>query len=174
MISNDVVLATKANLPKAKSAGLELAASGKLLDRVSYNLSSNLFWTQIDARQLGAPGLRSTMGVNGKASLDWKPTAVDTAQLSYSRTDRRLTPQGEVAAINLINLGYKRQLAPNLALVSTLSDALNAQKFRRYTAFTGYQDQYRRWQKGQLLYIGVVYSFGAQKKFKPQGFEYEQ
>jgi outer membrane receptor protein involved in Fe transport len=174
VISNDVVLATKANLPKAKSAGLELGASGKLLDRVSYNLSSNLFWTQIDARQLGAPGLRSTIGVNGKASLDWKPTAVDTAQLSYSRTDRRLTPQGEVAALNLINLGYKRQLAPDLALVSTVSDALNAQKVRRYTAFTGYQDQYQRWQKGQLFYIGVVYTFGAQKKSKPQGFEYEQ
>src|SRR5207302_6871779 len=93
-VSADVVLATKMNLPKSRSAGLDFNANGKLGSELSYNLSGELFHAQIDAGSLGATGLQSTTGFNLKAGLDYRPTAADTAQISFSRTDRRLTPQG--------------------------------------------------------------------------------
>lgn len=173
-ISDDVVLATKANLPKSRAVGLELTASGKLGPKLSYSLSGDLFNAQIDATSLGFPGLKSTTGVNLKASLDWRPTRADTAQISLSRVDRRLTPQGDLAAVTLVNLGYRRQLRPDLAMVFTISDAFNGQRLRRTIATATLTDAYERQQLGRLVYLGLVYTFGGQTKAKPRGFEYEQ
>lgn len=172
-ISADVVLVTKANLPKSRSAGLEFSASGKLGPDLSYNASGNLFSTQIDATALGAPGLKSTTGLNLKASLDWRPTAVDTAQVSVTRQDKRLTPQGYLSAINLVNLGYRRQLRPDLALVATVSDVFDGQRQRRILTTPQLREDYDRHQLGRIAYLGVVYTFGTQKKGKPNSFDYE-
>jgi hypothetical protein len=60
--------------------------------------------SQIDAPGLGIPGLQSTTGLNAKVKLDYRPTAADSAQLTVTRTDKRLTPQGYVSAINLVNM----------------------------------------------------------------------
>ena len=179
VVSSDVVLATKANLPKSRSGGLEFTASGKITPRLSYNLSGNLFYTEIDAAgldatSLGVAGLRSSTGINAKASLDYRPTDADTAQISFSRSDKRLTPQGSVSAIDLVNIGYKRQLSPALSAVFTVSDLFDGQKFRRLTTTADLRDAYQRYQIGQIAYVGLIYTFGAQKKTKASTFEYDQ
>jgi outer membrane receptor for ferrienterochelin and colicin len=167
-----VVLATKANLPDRKSAGLEFSASGKLWSVIGYSFSGDLFHAQIDASALGAPGLRSTTGVNLKANLDYHPTDADTLQLSVSRTDKRLTPQGYIDAINLVNLGYKRELRPDLSLVVTVSDLFDGQRAVRHVVSPSLTEVYQRYQVGRIGYIGVVYSFGGRKKDKTN-FDYD-
>jgi hypothetical protein len=101
-------LTTKANLPKSDSAGLKFSATGHLLTKLSYSLSGNAFCTQINATALGVRGLESTTGLNVKAKIDHRPTSADPAQITFTRTDKRLTPQGSLSAINIVNLGYKR------------------------------------------------------------------
>jgi outer membrane receptor protein involved in Fe transport len=173
-ISADVVLTTKANLPQRRSSGIEFSGNGKLGGKFSYALSGNLFYSQIDAAALGAAGLRSTTGLNLKASLDWRPTGADTAQVSISRADKRLTPQGYVSAVNLVNLGYKRELRPDVALVLTVSDLFDGQKNQRLITTPQLHDNYVRYQVGRTALVGLVYTFGVSKKAKPNGFEYEQ
>jgi hypothetical protein len=173
-ISDDVVLATKTNLPQSRSGGAEFQASGKLLSPLSYSLSGNLFWTQIDAAGLGQAGLASTVGLNLKASLDWRPTAADTVQVSLSRTDRRLTPQGSLGPVNLVNLGYRRQLTPGLAFVATVTDLFDGQRQERIIGTPVLRDDYLRHQVGRVALIGFTYSFGASKKAKGSGFQYDQ
>jgi outer membrane receptor protein involved in Fe transport len=170
----NVVLDTKTNLPKSQSAGLDFNASGKLGGKVSYNAAGNFFYTQIDASALGATGLKSTVGVDLKASLEYRLTAADTLQISVSRSDRRLTPQGEVNPIDLVNLGYRRQLRANLALAATASDAFDGQKFRRQISTPGLADDYTRYQIGQLVSVGLIYTFGGPPKGNSNGLEYEQ
>jgi outer membrane receptor protein involved in Fe transport len=172
-VGPNVVLATRANLPKSQSAGAELSASGKLGRSLSYTLDGTLFYTQIDARLLGATGLRSTTGLDLKASLEYRPTPADTLQLSFSRQDRRLTPQGSVSAIDLVNLGYKHAIRPNLSLVATLSDAFDGQRFERLVRSPVLVDRYQRFQLGQLAMVGLVWSFGGPAKGKTD-FEYDQ
>ena len=182
-VSDDVVLTTKANLPKSRAAGVELTANGKLGHGFSINLSGDLFAAQIDAtalgvsvlgaNALGAAGLKSTTGLNLKASLDWRPTDADTAQVSFSRQDKRLTPQGSVDAINLVNVGYKHQLRPDLAAVITVSDLFDGQKYRRLITTTGLRDDYLRNQFGRIAFAGLVYTFGGQGKAKPSNFDYQ-
>ena len=173
LLAPDVVLTTKANLSRSRSGGVELNASGQLGAKLSYNLGANLFYNQIDASGLGGSGLRSATGVNGKVNLDYRPSKADTLQLAFSRSDRRLTPQGYVDAINLINLGYRRQLSTGLSFVATVSDALNGQSFVRRTATPVLQQIYQRRQVGRIVYLGFTYSFGGGVKGKGANFEYD-
>ncbi|WP_165837249.1 TonB-dependent receptor [Phenylobacterium hankyongense] len=172
-ISADVVLVTKANLPLTRSSGVEFSANGRINPKLSYGVSGDVFYSQIDAVSLGAAGLKSTTGVNLKASLDYRPTSADTAQISVSRSDKRLTPQGYVTALNLVNIGYRRQIRPDLAVTLTVSDLFDGQRYRRLVTTPQLRDDYLRHQIGRIAYVGFVYTFGAPKKAKA-GFEYDQ
>jgi outer membrane receptor protein involved in Fe transport len=171
-VSDDVVLATKQNLPKRRSAGVELTASGRLGRAVSFSLSADLFHAQVDATALGAPGLASTTGANLKASVDWRPTSADDLQISFSRIDKLLTPQGYVDPVNLVNLGYKHDLTPALSLVATVTDLFNGQRQIRHIASPTLTQTYERHQLGRVAYLGAVYSFGGRKK--KAAFDYDQ
>ena len=173
-LGSGLSLTTKTNLPRSDSAGLELSANGHIVRALSYGISSNLFYSQIDAAALGLAGLQSTVGLNAKVKLDYRPTSDDSAQITVTRTDKRLTPQGYVSAINILNLGYKRQLLPDLTAVITLSDAFDGQRYRRFAAAPSFTEQYQRTVLGRVLYIGFVYSFGSTKKDKQSNFEYDQ
>ena len=174
LVSTDVVLTTKENLPNSTSGGFEFTANGKVMPKLSYGLSGNLFYNQIDAGALATTRLKSTTGLNAKASLDYRPTPFDTAQISFSRADRRLTAQGYISAINLVNVGYKRQLGANLSAVFTVSDLLNGQRNQRFarTPFLTYL--YERTQIGRIFYVGIVYLLGTPKKSKETGIGDEE
>ena len=170
---NGISLTTKTNLPKSDSAGFEFTSNGRLIPKVTYSISGNLFYSQIDASALGQPGLQSTTGLNAKIKLDYRPTGDDSAQITATRTDKRLTPQGFVSAINLVNLGYKRQLKTDLSAVATVSDIFNGQRYRRFANTPTFSQEYQRITRGRIVYVGLVYSFGSSKKDK-QGFEYDK
>ncbi len=172
-LGNGFSLATKENLPRNDSAGAEFTAAGHLGSRMNYTISGNAFYSQIDATQLGTPGLRSTTGINLKTKLDFHPTAKDSAQLTFTRTDKRLTPQGMVSAINLVNLGYKRAITSDLSLVATASDLFNGQRLMRVVSGPEVSQTYRRTVAGRIAYLGFVYAFGG-KRDKQPGFEYVQ
>jgi outer membrane receptor protein involved in Fe transport len=172
VVGPNVLLTTKANLPSSRSAGLETSAGGSLGPRISYAVTATTFYNEIDAGPLGGTGLRSTVGVNLKAHVDFKPTPRDTLQAAFSRSDRRLTPQGYIGAIDLANFGWRRQVTPRLALLVTLSDAFDGQTYSRHLVTPTLQDSYSRHQAGQILYGGAVYTFGGPSKSKAPNFDY--
>ncbi|MEB0032457.1 TonB-dependent receptor [Undibacterium sp. RTI2.1] len=174
LVAPNVRLTQAANLPLSKSAGVELLADGPLSHTLSYRLSSNLFYTQVDTLGAGISSLQSVTGINLKANLDYRPTTIDTAQLSFSRTDKKLTPQGYIAPLNLVNIGYKRRIQPNLSLILTISDLFNGQRQIRYLNTSQFQTTYDRFQYGRVAYIGFNYSFGTTKKSKAESFDYDQ
>jgi outer membrane receptor for ferrienterochelin and colicin len=173
-LGNGFSLTTKANLPKNDSAGLEFTSNGHIVPQLAYSLSGNLFYSQIDATALGVPGLQSTSGVNGKLKLDYRPTSADSVQLIVTRTDKRLTPQGYVSAINIVNVGYKHQVTSDLTAIVTVSDVFNGQHYERFESTPAFTGDYLRAVRGRVLYVGVIYSFGSTKKDKQANFEYDQ
>ena len=72
-----------------------------------------------------------------------------------------------------MNLGYRRQLGVDLALVVTVSDVLDAQRFERIVATPQLRDDYLRHQIGRVAYAGLTYTFGGSKKTKSNSFDYE-
>lgn len=171
---NGFELTTKANLPRNDAAGLEVTAGGHLLPKLAYSLSGNLFHSQIDATPLGLPGLQSTSGVNGKLKLDFRPTAGDSAQLTLTRTDRRLTPQGYISATNIVNAGLRHQVDAALTAVATVSDLFNGQRFERIANTATVASDFLRRVQGRIFFIGATYTFGANRKDKAQGFDFDK
>lgn len=172
-LGQGVTLNTRANLPRSDSAGLEFTASGHITQRLEASASGNLFYSQIDASALGLAGLRSTTGLNGKLRLDWRPAAADQVQLTATRTDRRLTPQGYVTAIDVVNVGYRRQLARGLSLVMTLSDLFDGQHYERVATTPAFSETYVRRVRGRVGYLGIVCTLGSRPGGKPAKFEFE-
>ena len=172
-LADGISLTTKTNLPRDKSAGMEFSANGRIFQNLTYGISGNFFYSQIDATALGIPGLQSTTGLNAKAKLDYKPTDANSAQITVTRTDKRLTPQGYVSAINIVNLGYKYQLKSDLTAVATVTDLFNGQRLHRFSTSPAFTQDYQRTVLGRILYVGVVYSFGSTDKQKQPAFEYD-
>ena len=172
-LGNGVSLTTKANLPRNDAAGLELTTDGHIVPALAYSLSANLFHAQVDATQLGTPGLRATNGINGKVKLDYRPAAADSLQLVMTRTDKRLTPQGYISAINLVNLGYRRQVSRGLTAVATVTDLFNGQRYDRVETAPDLHGDYLRAVRGRLVYVGLVYAFGESGKSKETKLEFD-
>ena len=173
VLSRDVVLIQEANLPSSQSGGLEFTASGKLLPKLSYTASGNLFYNEVNALALGA-GTRSTLALNAKAALNYQPAANDRWQVSINRNGKRLTSQGYVLPVTTMNLGYRHQVTDTFALVATVTDLFNSQRPRRIFQTANFNGVYDRHPSGQLTYVGLVYTFGASKKPDEAGFGYDQ
>lgn len=171
-VGNGVSLSTQENFPRDDFAGLELAADGQLGSQLSYSLSGDLFQGQVDASALGIPGVRSTHGVDAKLKLNYRLTVRDLAQLSFSRTDHRLSAQGFVSAMDVVNVGYRHQLRPNLAALATVSDVFNGQRTRTFVAGPGFTGDFVRAIRGPIIYVGLNYSFGSRASKEPD-FRYE-
>jgi len=172
-VASDVVLTTKTTLPQSRAGGLEFTANGHLTAAFGYALSGNLYYSQIDGTPLGIPGLRSTAGLNAKFSLDYRKGR-DAAQLSLSRSDRRLTPQGEIGALNQVNVGWRHPLGGTLVAVATVADLFNGQRYTRTVRSPLLDEAYRRLTVGRVGYVGLAYGFGREpRKAKPPGFDYD-
>ncbi len=174
VISSDVVLITEANLPSSQSGGLEFIASGKLLPKLSYAVSGNAFYNQVNAQALGVGGTRSAMSLNIKGSMNYQPTTLDRWQVSINGNGKRLTSQGYVLPVTTVNLGYRHQLSEKIALVGTVSDLFNGQHQRRLYQTPAFSGIYQRRQSGQTAYVGLTYVFGVAKKSKDGDFSYDQ
>jgi outer membrane receptor protein involved in Fe transport len=172
-LGNGLTLTTKTNLPRSDSAGLEFSAAGQLVPKLMYSVSGNAFFNQIDATALGYPGLKSTTGLNLKAKLDYHPTAADSAQIIFTRSDKRLTPQGSVSATNIVNLGYKHTLTHALSAVATVSDLFNGQRYQRTASTPTLTQVYERSVRGRVAWFGLTYTVGVTKKEKEPNFEYD-
>ena len=171
-LANGITLTTKTNLPRDQSDGLEFSADGHLVPKLAYSVSGNLFRSQIDTEALGIPGLHSTTGLNAKAKLDFHPTDADALQVTFTRTDKRLTPQGYVGAIDLVNMGYQYRIDSHLTTVATVTDLFNGQRLQRYSVSSTFTENYQRNVLGRIFYLGIVYTFGSAKEDHSHGFNY--
>ncbi len=172
-LGNGLTLTAKTNLPRNDAAGLEFSAAGHLVPKLLYSLSGNAFYNEIDATALGFPGLKSTTGLNLKAKLDYHPTAADSAQIIFTRTDKRLTPQGSVSASNIVNLGYRHKLTAALSAAVTVSDLFNGQHYQRNASTATLTQVYERSVIGRVAWFGLTYGVGVTRKEKESNFEYD-
>ncbi len=171
-VTPTVLLTTKENLGRSTNGGLELSGAGKLNPRLSYSLNANLFYSRIDASNLGFTGTRSMVSGSGKASLDWKPTGKDSFQFSGVYGGRRLTAQGERVSSAALNLGYRRDLPGDAAIVFTVADVFDSQHDRNIVDLPTLKDNYTRRQLGRVTWIGFTKRFGGGKKPAEDKFDY--
>jgi len=170
-LGGGVFLTSKANLGKSRAGGLELVANGRLSPKLTYNLSGNLFWNEIDAANLGFSGTRSGTALSGRANLNWQATPKDFFQLNAFTSGKRLTPQGYREPFKMVNLGYRRKVNDKLSFVMTAQDVLN--DFREVTVIDtpALRDRARRSANVRSVFFGFSYAFGAGKP-RPEQFDF--
>jgi outer membrane receptor protein involved in Fe transport len=174
-----VFLNTTANLANSRSAGLELVANGHLTKTLSYNVSANLYWSEIDAtgqgleRLIDFAGRRSATELSERGSLVWQPTPKDTIQFSAFLNPRRLTPQGYVEPSFLSYLGYRRRFSEDLFGLITVQDPFQGTRFRQDIVTPTLREHYDDHIHIRGVFFGVTRTFGGgPKKPREPGFDF--
>jgi outer membrane receptor protein involved in Fe transport len=178
-LGNGVFLASKANLSESKAAGLELVANGHLTKTLSYNVSTNLYWNQIDATGRGLGQVvdfarrRSGFQQGGRANLNWQPTPNDQVQLGLQLNAKRLLPQGYSDPNALTFLGYRHKFNDSLSLVVTAQDLFGTFHYGTTIDTPTLRERYAGKPAIQAAFIGFNWNFGQpSKKPRDQGFDF--
>jgi hypothetical protein len=153
------------NLSNDQSAGLELIFSVKAGKIFSANLSSNIFYSKIDASELGYSNTKSIVSMTTSFNSTLTLTKTTMWQVSCNVRSARLTPQGKVFPNFVMNTGIRQDVFKRkVSVILTTSDLLNTlkQKTRLDTPYlkqvvTGKRD-------ARIFYLGISYRFGSSTK----------
>jgi len=171
-LSGDLTLTTPANFDHIEASGLEFSADGALGQKLSYSVSGNFFNIQVPPQIAGSASVRTTTGLNGKLKLTYRRVAGESIQVVYIRRDKSLTSQGYIAATNVVNAGFQHRFNHQWVMVATISDISDDQYFQRSLSTPTFTQQYSRYTRGQALFVGAIYTFGASSK--STDLEYEK
>lgn len=164
-INDSTLLTTSENLANDQSAGLELIFSAKAVKLFNGNLSGNIFYSQIDASNLGYSQSKSIVSFSANVNTTFTVTKASMIQLSANYRSARLTPQGKVSPRFVANIGMRQDLLKKkLALTLSISDIFASGKDKRVfnTSYLSQTSTGRR--DVQIFYIGASYRFGKVKK----------
>jgi len=171
-LGGGVLLTTRENLSRSRNGGLELVASGRFASKFSYQVSTNAFWNEIDAHQLGFAGTRSDWTISGQGALTWQATAKDLFQVVGQLTGKRLTPQGYHEPLGLLFAGYRHKFNNDWSLFISARDLLASYKDVLVVDTPSLHDRVETNVKLRSVFIGFTYSFGGGAGRKDPGIDY--
>ncbi|THD74402.1 MAG: TonB-dependent receptor [Phenylobacterium sp.] len=160
-------LSTRDNVAKSRAAGLELVANGRLTKTLTYNLSANAFWTELQPQPLGVPETRSALTGFGRGSLNWQVTPDDLVQVNVFVNGKRLTPQGYMTPTGALNLGYRRKLTDQLSLVFTAQDLFQTFRFEQVIDTPALRGRIRSHIDTPTFMAGFNWTFGGGRARDP-------
>lgn len=164
-INDSILLTTSENLAKDQSAGLELIFSAKAGKFFNANMSSNIFYNQIDASNIGYSQTKSIVSFSTNINSTFIITKNTMLQLSSNYRSARLTPQGKVFPTVVVNVGIRQDLfKKKVALTLTASDIFASLKEKRElnTLYLNQTSVGKR--DARIFYFGLSYRIGKTKK----------
>ncbi|MFY8210338.1 MAG: outer membrane beta-barrel family protein, partial [Caulobacter sp.] len=170
-LGGGVFLTTRENLAKSRNGGLEFVVVGRLTPKLTYNVSGQAFWNEIDAASLGFTGKRSDTALSGRANVNYQATPKDFFQVNAFTSGRRITPQGYREPIQMINLGYRRKVNDKLNFVVTVNDVVDSFKIAGVTNAARLRDRNETKVNVRTAFIGFSYAFGGGRP-RPEQFDF--
>jgi outer membrane receptor protein involved in Fe transport len=174
-LNDTTLLTTQENLAADKSAGFELVVSGNIGNTFSANLSTNAFYEQIDASNLGFSGNKSTVTWSGNLNCNLNLATATMIQVNSTYRSSRLTPQGEFKPSFVMNIGARQDLFNDkFSLVLTVSDIWKTLK-REINLDTPWLIQNTINNRDtRIIYLGMTYHFGnPAKKSREKSLQYD-
>ena len=173
VLPGGIFLQTKENLGDSRSAGLEIVANGRLTSSITYNVSGNLAWNEVDGSNLGFTDKRDDVSLSGRANVNWQVTPKDFVQLNGFMSGERLTPQGYMASHGLLNLGYRHKFTERFSGVFTAQDILNTMRIRQVVDTPTLKTDIDRRFKARGVHVGFTYAFGGSpQRQRDPGFDF--
>lgn len=174
-IQQDSILHTSlTNLGEEQAAGLELIFSGNVTDGINFNFSSNFFYNEINASNLGFLNKRSQFSWDAKLAANLTLSKNTYAQLNSHYISSRLTPQGEFRPLILLNAGLRKDILKDQAsLVLTISDVFASLEWESVvdTPELYWKTTYGR--NNQVFHVGFIYRIGKTYVDKKKKIEFE-
>jgi outer membrane receptor protein involved in Fe transport len=160
-INDSVLLTTFQNLSSDKSTGLELIFSIKAGKFLTANLSSNFFYNQIDASDIGYSSKKSIVSFSSNMNSTATLTRTLLMQVSCTYRSARQTPQGKIFGSFVMNAGMRQDLfKKKVSVTLTASDIFKTLK-QRIELNTPYLKQVGIGTRdARIIYLGVSYRFG--------------
>ncbi|GAB4038569.1 TonB-dependent receptor [Spirosoma gilvum] len=160
-LSDSVLLTTSQNLSNDKSAGLELIVSANTGRFFSANLSTNFFYNQINAANLGFVGNRSIFSMNTNFISTFTLTPTTSIQISANYRSARLTAQGKNYGSFLFNTGIRQDIFKKKASITfTASNLLNTLKQKTELDTPTLKQLALGQRDPRIIYLGISYRFG--------------
>jgi outer membrane receptor protein involved in Fe transport len=174
-LNDSVLLTTQENLSNDKSGGLELIFSARAAKFFSSNFSSNFFYNEIDASDLGYNNKKSIISMSATLNSTFTITKMTMLQLSSNYRSARLTPQGKVYGTFVFNMGIRQDLfKKKLSIILTGSDLFKTlkQKTTLNTPFLRQTVLGRR--DARIIYLAMSFHFGqAAKKANEEKLQFD-
>lgn len=173
-LGNGVGVVSYDNLGSSRAAGLELVANGRVNKALTYNANANLYWSQINAANLGIAGDRSGFGLGGRANLNWQARPDDLVQLNVTATGKRFYPQGVTEPTWSLNLGWRHKVNDKVTATLSVQDLLDTNRFRRTFDTPSLRDRAYAAPVTRAISLRLDYRFGGKgRPLREPGFEYE-
>jgi outer membrane receptor protein involved in Fe transport len=170
-VGGGIFVTTRENLDESRSGGLELVANGRLTPKLTYNLSGNVYWNEINASQLGFTEKRDGYTLSGRGNLNWQVTPKDFVQFNGFMNGKRLTAQGHVSGFSMLNIGYRRKVNDQLSWTITAQDVLDTFKETQTLDTPTLRGKTKREFSQRGVFVGFTYTFGRQRR-PDQGFDF--
>jgi outer membrane receptor protein involved in Fe transport len=172
-LNDSTLLTTQQNLSNDRSVGLELIFSAKT-KFMTTNLSSNFFYNQIDATDLGYSDKKSIISMSTNFNSTLILTKTTMMQISCNYRSPRLTPQGKTFANFVFNAGVRQDLFKKKAsVILAISDLFKTlkQKTILNTSFLNQTSIGKR--DAQIIYFGFSYRFGKMIKKTDEKLQFD-
>jgi len=164
-LNDSVLLTTQQNLSTDQSGGLELVLSGNFGSYLTANVSTNAFYQQIDASNLGYGNNKSAISWNGNLNCSIHVTKSTMIQINSNYRSARMTPQGQNRPSYVVNIGMRQDLlSEKLFLVLTVSDAFQTQNRRTEINTPTLNQRMFGSRDARVMYLGLTYRFGVPPK----------
>jgi outer membrane receptor protein involved in Fe transport len=171
-LNDTIKLTTRENLTKSGSAGMELVLSKTFGSLGNINLSTNIFYNTIDASGLGYPTNKSIIAWSANLSGGINLSKSTVLQITSSYSAENLIPQGRQLPSFVFNTGFKQEfLSRKLVLIATISDVFNSLRNRTIIDTPELYEKITRRRSARIIYLGVTYTSGNQKKKKDIEFD---
>ncbi len=164
-LNDSVLLTTEQNLSNDQSAGLEMILSARAGNFFSANLSSNFFYNQIDAAELGFINKKTILSMSTNFNSTFTITKTTLLQLSSNYRSARLTPQGKSYGSFVLNAGLRQDLfKKKMSATLTVSDLFKTQRQRTELNIPGLQQLSTGKRDARIIFLGISYRFGQTPK----------
>lgn len=164
-LNDSVLLTTQQNLSNDKSAGLELILSAKPAKFISASLSSNFFYTLIDASNIGYSNTKSIISMSANFNSTITLTKSTLWQVSCNYRSARLTPQGKSLGNFVLNSGIRQDLfKKKVSLTLTVSDIFKTLRQKSMLKSFYFNQSSTGIRDSRVIYLGINYRFGKTVK----------
>ena len=170
---DSLVVTTIDNLDTQRSAGFETVVSFTPSDAINLDLGGNVFYTRINAANLGYSRRKDILTGDLRANMSFDVTNSTSIQLNAFYYFPQITPQGRRNRYFFLNGGLRQQLFNNRAsLTLTGTDVFHTYQLKR-TINSNILSQVASIRRKQpVLYFGFTWRFNSATQ-KDLGYEEE-